>query len=109
MTIDFKNSIENNCHKLYIYLYIFFLRREQIISLLPLYLLHITDEPHTESELQLWGIFVCNLFLVVTGIIFMYKLYKQKEIKKTAITFGVALLINYVLILIFGSVFDLLG
>ncbi|MGE8207162.1 hypothetical protein ACQKP0_21965 [Heyndrickxia sp. NPDC080065] len=80
-----------------------------MISLLPLYLMHITDEPHTESEWQLWMIFVCNFFLVVTGFIFMYKLFKQKTLKKTAITFGIALVINYLLVLIFGSVFDLLG
>ncbi|KYD00168.1 hypothetical protein B4102_1180 [Heyndrickxia sporothermodurans] len=39
----------------------------------------------------------------------MYKLFTLKNAKKIGITFGIILLINYFLILLFGSFFDLLG
>jgi hypothetical protein len=39
----------------------------------------------------------------------MYKLFTQKKILVSAIVFGIALAINYILIAIFGDPFDLLG
>jgi cytochrome b subunit of formate dehydrogenase len=77
--------------------------------LIPLYLLHVTAVPHNESPSLLWSLVICNIFVVTAGIIFMYKLFTLKNILKSGITFGVAILVNYLLIAIYGSIFDLLG
>lgn len=78
-------------------------------ALLPLYLMHVIAEPHPESLPLIWSIFSCNVFVVVAGIIFIYKLFKQRNVALSGITFGIALVINYILIAIYGSIFDLLG
>jgi len=75
--------------------------------LIPLYLLHVTAVEHSES--LLWTFVTCNIFVVTSGIIFMYKLFTQKEVRVVGIAFGIALAINYILIAIFGDPFDLLG
>jgi hypothetical protein len=77
--------------------------------LIPLYLLHVTAVPHNESPSLIWSLVICNIFVVTAGIIFMYKLFTLKNILKSGITFGVAILVNYLLIAIYGSIFDLLG
>ncbi|MBL5771572.1 hypothetical protein B5V89_17480 [Heyndrickxia sporothermodurans] len=74
-----------------------------------MYLLHATEDAHVENDFQLWLVFFCNFLMVITGFIFMYKLFTLKNAKKIGITFGIILLINYFLILLFGSFFDLLG
>ncbi|WP_462412757.1 hypothetical protein [Neobacillus sp. Marseille-QA0830] len=75
--------------------------------MIPLYLLHVTAVEHSEGLL---GMFVCiNLIVVTSGIVFMYRLFKQKNVRVPAITFGIALAVNYILIAIFGDPFDLLG
>ncbi|MEH7353865.1 hypothetical protein V7150_09830 [Neobacillus drentensis] len=75
--------------------------------MIPLYLLHVTAVEHSES--LLWTFVTCNIFVVTSGIIFMYKLFTQKEVRVVGIAFGIALAINYILIAIFGDPFDLLG
>ncbi|WHY78073.1 hypothetical protein QNH20_02605 [Neobacillus sp. WH10] len=75
--------------------------------MIPLYLLHVTAVAHSES--LLWTFVTCNIFVVTSGIIFMYKLFTQKEVRVSGIAFGIALAINYILIAIFGDPFDLLG
>lgn len=75
--------------------------------MIPLYLLHVTGAGHSESTL--WTFIICNLFVVTSGIVFMYKLLLQKNVRIAGITFGIALAINFILIAMFGSVFDLLG
>ncbi|OIK12480.1 hypothetical protein [Bacillus sp. MUM 13] len=76
---------------------------------LPLVLAHVTADAHVENDFQLWLLLVCNIFMVITGFIFIYKLFKQRTGRKLTIIFGISLLVNYVLVLIFGSAFDLLG
>ncbi|MED3563322.1 hypothetical protein [Bacillus xiapuensis] len=78
-------------------------------SLLPQYLLHVTNVPHSESPSLIWSLITCNTFLVVTAIVFIVKLFKQKNVLKSGITFGIVLAINYILIAVYGSIFDLLG
>jgi hypothetical protein len=73
----------------------------------PFYLMHATTVQHSEN--LLWTFLICNVFLVTAGIIFIVKLFRQKNIRKAGITFGIALAINYILIAIFGDIFDLLG
>jgi len=75
--------------------------------LIPLYLFHVTAVPHSES--LLWTFLTCNAFVVISGIVFMYKLFTQKKVKIAGILFGMALAINYILIAIIGDPFDLLG
>ena len=75
--------------------------------MIPLYLLHVTAVEHSESAL--WTCLICNIFVVVSGVVFMYKLFTQKDARRSGITFAVAILINYIAILIFGDPFDLLG
>jgi len=75
--------------------------------LIPLYLFHVTAVEHSES--MLWTFLTCNVFVVSTGIVFIYKLFTQKKVRIAGIVFGVALAINYILIAIFGDPFDLLG
>ncbi|WP_251554506.1 hypothetical protein [Neobacillus muris] len=75
--------------------------------LLPLYLLHVTGVEHSEG--LLWMFICINIFVVTSGIVFMYKLFKQKNIRAAAFAFGIALAVNYILIAIFGDPFDLLG
>jgi cytochrome b subunit of formate dehydrogenase len=75
--------------------------------LIPLYLFHVTSVEHSESTL--WTFIICNIFVVVSGIVFMYRLFTQKSVKAAGIAFGVAILINYILIAIFGDFWDLLG
>jgi hypothetical protein len=58
---------------------------------------------------MLWTFLTCNVFVVSTGIVFIYKLFTQKKVRIAGIVFGVALAINYILIAIFGDPFDLLG
>jgi hypothetical protein len=80
-----------------------------LTNLIPLYLLHVTNVPHSESPSLLWSLLICNAFVVIAGIIFAYKLFTLKNVLKSGIIFGVALAINYILIAIYGSIFDLLG
>jgi hypothetical protein len=75
--------------------------------LIPLYLLHVTTVEHSES--LLWTFIICNIFVVTAGIVFIYKLFRQKPVLIAGITFAIALAINYILIAIFGDIFDLLG
>ena len=75
--------------------------------MIPLYLFHVTAVEHSES--MLWTFLTCNVFVVSTGIVFIYKLFTQKKVRIAGIVFGVALAINYILIAIFGDPFDLLG
>ncbi|MFZ7942637.1 hypothetical protein [Neobacillus sp. 19] len=75
--------------------------------MIPLYLLHVTAVEHSES--MLWTFITCNIFVVTSGIIFIYKLFTQKKVRVAGIAFGIALVINYILIAIFGDPFDLLG
>lgn len=75
--------------------------------MISLYLLHVTAAAH--SEKALWTSLACNLFVVASGVFFIYKLFKQQNIKKAGITFAIAILINYIMIAIYGDVFDLLG
>lgn len=75
--------------------------------MIPLYLFHVTAVEHSEN--LLWTFLICNVFVVISGIIFMYRLFTQKKVVVAAIVFGVALAINYILIAIFGDPFDLLG
>jgi hypothetical protein len=82
---------------------------EGVKKLLPHYLLHVTAVPHTESPSLIWSLVAGNLFLVIAGIVFIYKLFKQKNIRISGITFGIALLLNYILVVIYGTIFDLLG
>ncbi|MCM2536143.1 hypothetical protein NDK43_32525 [Neobacillus pocheonensis] len=77
--------------------------------MLPHYLLHVTAVPHTESPSLIWSLATGNLFLVIAGIVFIYKLFKQKNVRTSGITFGIALLLNYILVAIYGTIFDLLG
>ncbi|WHY86754.1 hypothetical protein QNH39_02430 [Neobacillus novalis] len=72
-----------------------------------LYLLHVTTVAHSES--MLWTFLTCNVFVVTAGIVFMYKLFTQKNVRNAGIVFGVAIAINYILIAILGDPFDLLG
>ena len=76
-------------------------------QLIPLYLMHVTAVEHSEN--LLWTFLTCNVFVVTSGIVFMYKLFKQKNVRTSAIAFGIALAVNYILIAIFGDIFDLLG
>ncbi|GHI01255.1 hypothetical protein [Neobacillus kokaensis] len=75
--------------------------------MMPLYLFHVTAVEH--SETALWTCIICNVFVVVSGIVFMYKLFTQKDVRKSGITFAVAIVINYIVIVILGDPFDLLG
>ncbi|MDQ1147948.1 cytochrome b subunit of formate dehydrogenase [Bacillus sp. SORGH_AS 510] len=75
--------------------------------MIPLYLFHVTSVEHSESTL--WTFIICNIFVVVSGIVFMYRLFTQKSVRAAGIAFGVAILINYILIAIFGDFWDLLG
>lgn len=75
--------------------------------MIPLYLFHVTSVEHSESTL--WTFIICNIFVVVSGIVFMYRLFTQKSVKAAGLAFGVAILINYILIAIFGDFWDLLG
>ena len=77
--------------------------------MLPLYLMHIATLSHPITPIMIWSLFSCNVFVVAAGIFFMYRLFTQKKVKIPGITFGVALVINYILIAIYGSIFDLLG
>ncbi|MDR7002976.1 hypothetical protein [Neobacillus niacini] len=85
------------------------MKNMEFYSLLPQYLLHVTAVPHSESPSLIWSLIACNTFLVIAGIFFIVKLFRQKNVLKSGITFGVALAINYILIAVYGSVFDLLG
>ncbi len=78
-----------------------------ITQLIPLYLFHVTAVEHSES--LLWTFLTCNIVVVSLGIAFIYKLFTQKNVRVTGITFAIALVINYILIAIFGDPFDLLG
>ncbi|MBS4172740.1 hypothetical protein [Bacillus sp. FJAT-49736] len=80
-----------------------------MLSNFPFILGHVTAEPHTENAFQLWLILIVDLYLVISGIVFMYQLFKVKTTWKTAINFGVALIVSMALVVYFGSVFDLLG
>lgn len=75
--------------------------------MIPLYLFHVTSVEHSESTL--WTFIICNIFVVLSGIVFMYRLFTQKSVRAAGIAFGVAILINYILIAIFGDFWDLLG
>ncbi|MGG1678983.1 hypothetical protein ACIFOT_25145 [Neobacillus sp. NRS-1170] len=75
--------------------------------MIPFYLLHVTAVAHSEN--LLWTFLLCNVFVVSSGIIFMYRLFTQKKVRIAGITFGIAIVINYVLIAIYGDIFDLLG
>ena len=75
--------------------------------MIPLYLFHVTAVGHSES--LLWTFLTCNAFVIISGIVFMVKLFKQKKVRMAGILFGAALAINYILIAIFGDPFDLLG
>ncbi|WP_040205401.1 hypothetical protein [Neobacillus jeddahensis] len=75
--------------------------------MIPLYLFHVTAVEHSES--LLWTFLTCNIVVVSLGIAFIYKLFTQKNVRVTGITFAIALVINYILIAIFGDPFDLLG
>lgn len=75
--------------------------------MIPLYLFHVTAVEHSESAL--WTCLICNIFVVASGIVFMYKLFTQKDVRKSGIIFAIAIVINYILIAIFGDPFDLLG
>ncbi|MCM3118559.1 hypothetical protein M3610_25535 [Neobacillus sp. MER 74] len=75
--------------------------------MIPLYLFHVTTVEHSES--LLWTFLLCNVFVVTAGIVFIYKLFRQKPVRASGITFAIALAINYILIAIFGDIFDLLG
>jgi hypothetical protein len=77
--------------------------------LIPLYLLHVTNVPHSENPSIIWTLLICNVFVVVAGIFFIYQLFTLKKVLKSGIIFGIAILINYVLIAIYGDIFDLLG
>ncbi|WP_197031393.1 hypothetical protein [Bacillus sp. UNC438CL73TsuS30] len=77
--------------------------------MLPQYLLHVTAVPHSESPSLIWSLLACNIFLVIAGIFFIVKLFRQKNVLKSGITFGIALAINYILIAVYGDIFDLLG
>ncbi|MEH7334069.1 hypothetical protein V7161_15600 [Neobacillus drentensis] len=76
-------------------------------QLIPFYLLHVTAVAHSEN--LLWTFLLCNIFVVSSGIVFMYRLFTQKKVRIAGITFGIAIAINYVLIAIYGDIFDLLG
>jgi hypothetical protein len=69
--------------------------------------MHVTAVQHSEN--LLWTFLICNVFVVTSGIVFMYKLFTQKNVRTAGISFGIALAINYILIAIFGNIFDLLG
>lgn len=75
--------------------------------MIPLYLFHVTSVEHSESTL--WTFIICNIFVVLSGIVFMYRLFTQKSVRAAGLAFGVAILINYILIAIFGDFWDLLG
>jgi hypothetical protein len=77
--------------------------------LIPLYLMHVTNVPHSENPSIIWSLLICNAFVVTAGIVFIYKLFSLKKVLKSGIIFGIAILINYVLIAIYGNLFDLLG
>jgi hypothetical protein len=78
-----------------------------IEKLIPLYLFHVTTVQHSEN--LLWTFLICNIFVVTAGLTFMYKLFRQKNVRGAGITFAIALAVNYILIAIFGDIFDLLG
>jgi len=80
-----------------------------LTNLIPLYLLHVTNAPHSENPNVLWSLLICNAFVVVAGVIFAYHLFTLKNVLKSGLFFGVALAVNYTLIAIYGSIFDLLG
>lgn len=75
--------------------------------MIPLYLMHVTAVEHSES--LLWTCIVCNIFVVTSGIVFMYRLFTQKTVKFAGISFAIAIAINYIVIAILGDPFDLLG
>ncbi|MEH7107732.1 hypothetical protein [Bacillus sp. JJ1764] len=75
--------------------------------MMPLYLMHVTAVEHSESALL--TCLLANIFVVTSGIILIYRLFKQKNIRLIGILFAIAIVINYILILIFGDPFDLLG
>ncbi|WP_160724257.1 hypothetical protein [Bacillus sp. USDA818B3_A] len=77
------------------------------MPLIPIYLFHVTAAVHSES--LLWTFLICNAFVVTSGMIFIYRLFKQKKVRNAGLLFGAALAINYILIAIFGDPFDLLG
>ena len=79
----------------------------RIGELIPLYLFHVTTVEHSES--LLWVFLICNVFVVSAGIVFIYKLFRQKNVRVAGITFACCLAVNYILIAIFGDIFDLLG
>lgn len=77
--------------------------------MLPFYLLHVTNVPHEDGPGVIGSLLICNLFVVTAGIIFIYRLFTLKKVLKYGIMFGVAIVINYILIAIYGDIFDLLG
>lgn len=78
-----------------------------IVRLIPLYLFHVTAVAHSEGLLL--PFLICNAFVVISGIVFMYKLFTQKKVGLAGLLFVITLVINYILIAIFGDPFDLLG
>jgi hypothetical protein len=77
--------------------------------LIPLYLMHVTNVPHSENPSILGILLTCNVFVVVAGITFIYKLFRLKKALRSGIIFVIAILLNYILIAIYGDPFDLLG
>ena len=77
--------------------------------MIPLYLLHVTNVSHSENPGILGILVACNVFVVAAGIIFIYKLFRLKRTLKSGIIFVIAILLNYILIAIYGDPFDLLG
>lgn len=71
--------------------------------------MHVTNVTHNESPNLLWTLLICNISVVAAGFVFMYKLFTVKDVRKSGIVFGIALTINYILIALYGSIFDLLG
>jgi cytochrome b subunit of formate dehydrogenase len=77
--------------------------------LLPFYLLHVINVPHNDSPSVIWILLICNIFVVTAGILLIYRLFTLKKVLKSGVIFGIAILINYILIAIYGDIFDLLG
>jgi hypothetical protein len=75
----------------------------------PLYLGHVVIISKSVSPYFIWWLLFFNILLVGTAIVCIYKLLRQQSIQIPGLIFGVILLINFVIEVYFGSIFDLLG
>ncbi|NHM30722.1 hypothetical protein [Neobacillus terrae] len=74
-----------------------------------LILSHIALETQIHSQFESVLLILCNVIMVLLGIILIYKLFRQAEMKWTAIYFAIVLTVNYIVIAFYGGITELLG